>query len=83
MSETGHPFTDGPLPFGKLVDCGMVEYREFACSWDTFRWLRDGAMRRLNGEPVTLSVAERVGGNHNVIVKAITPSWQWRTPKAA
>lgn len=79
---TEHPLTDGPLPFGKLVDCGMVEYREFACSWETFRWLKAGAMRRLNGETVTLTVADRPSV-HNVIVKAVTPSWQWRTPKAA
>jgi hypothetical protein len=72
----GHPFTDAPLPFGQIVDCGLVEYREFACSVDTFEWLKAGAMTHINGEPVTLSIADRPS-EHNVIVKAVTPSWQW------
>lgn len=70
----GHPFTDGPLPFGKLFDCGLVEYHEFACSVETFEWLRAGGMTHLNGEPVVLSVAD-CPSEHNVIVKAVTPSW--------
>lgn len=65
---------DEPLPFGKLVDCGMVEYHEFACSVETYEWLRGGAMTHLNGEPVTLSICDRPS-EHNVIVKAMTPSW--------
>lgn len=65
---------DDPLPFGQLFDCGMVEYHEFACSLETFEWLRSGAMTHLNGEPVTLVVADRPSV-HNVIVKAVTPSW--------
>lgn len=68
------PLTDGPLPFGLLYDLGMIEYHEFACSVETFEWLRSGAMTHLNGEPVTLSVADRPS-EHNVIVKAVTPSW--------
>lgn len=78
----GHPFTDGPLPFGKLVDCGLVEYREFACSNETFEWLKAGAMTHVNGEPVTLSIAERPSPD-NVIVKAVTPSWLWAVPELA
>ena len=79
LRTTAHPFTDGPLPFGKIVDCGLVEYREFACSLETYEWLRGGAMTHVNGEPVTLSIADRPS-EHNVIVKAVTPSWLW-TPK--
>lgn len=71
-----HLLSGGPLPFGKLIDCGIVEYREFACSVETFEWLKAGAMTHVNGEPVTLSVAERPS-EHNVIVKAVTPSWFW------
>jgi len=74
--------TDGPLPFGKLVDLGIVEYREFACSVETFEWLKGGAMTHVNGEPVTLSIAERPS-EHNVIVKAVTPSWLWAAPSLA
>lgn len=73
---TAHPFTDGPLPFGRLVDCGLVEYREFACSNETYEWLVAGAMTHVNGEEVTLSIADRPS-EHNVIVKAVTPSWFW------
>lgn len=77
----GHPFTDGPLPFGQIVDCGLVEYHEFACSIETYEWLRDGGMTHLNGEPVTLSIADRPSA-HNVIVKAVTPSWFFSVPES-
>lgn len=59
------------LPFGKLVDCGMVGYHEFACSPETLEWLRDGGMTSIDGLPVSsLQVMETVG--ENLIVKAWT-----------
>lgn len=59
------------LPFGKLVDCGMASYREFACSPETLEWLRNGAMTSIDGTPVAfLQVKETVG--ENVIVEAVT-----------
>lgn len=59
------------LPFGKLVDCGMVGYHEFACSPETLEWLRSGGMTSIDGSPVSsLQVMETVG--ENVIVKAWT-----------
>lgn len=65
---------DQPLGFGKLIDCGMVEYHEFACSVETFEWLQAGAMTHLDGEPVRLVVVERPSV-HNVIVQAVTQSF--------
>lgn len=82
---------DGPLPFGRLWDCGMVQYREFACSVETFEWLREGAMRVLDGVPVRLVVAERCVGGHNVIVKCepregvrdhAPATYAWQSPEA-
>lgn len=70
----GHPFTDEPLPFGSIVDCGLVEYHEFACSVETYEWLRAGGMTHVNGEPVTLRIADRPC-EWNVIVQATTPSF--------
>lgn len=72
------------LPFGRLVDMGMVEYREFACSWRTLSWLRAGGMRQVDGVPVTLAVADTAGPN--VVVQArpeagwaqVSPSYAWQ-----
>ena len=65
-----HPFSDAPLPFGKLIDGGFRNYTEFACSRETFAWLYGGAMRSIDGQPVALRVAEECVGGHNVIVQA-------------
>lgn len=45
---------DDTLPFGKLVDLGMREYGEFACSSATAVWLQAGAMRTVDGRRVSL-----------------------------
>lgn len=58
------------LPFGKLMDTGIVEYREFACSRRTLAWLDGGAMRTVDGSPVRLWVADVCPGGRNVIVQA-------------
>jgi hypothetical protein len=65
----GHPFSDAPLPFRQIVDCGVVGYHEFACSKATFEWLAGGAMRVVDGIPVRLKVADECVGGHNVFVK--------------
>lgn len=61
------------LPFGKLMDFGMVEYREFACSRATYEWLAGGAMTSVDGVPVKLWVADSYGAN--VIVQARPENW--------
>ena len=60
------------LPFKKIVDCGLAEYREFACSNDTFVWLRDGAMTSVDGQPVQLQIVDRAGPN---VIVAARPVW--------
>jgi hypothetical protein len=30
-----------PLPFGELLDVGIRDYSEFACSKSTLSWLRE------------------------------------------
>lgn len=61
---------EGPLPFGKIVDCGIMGYREFCCSLATYEWLANrGGMTHIDGEPVRLTVAERTRAGHNVFVK--------------
>ena len=65
-----HPLSDGPLPFGQLMDCGIVGYHEFACSRSTFEWLSTGAMRTIDEVPVRLQMVEECAGGHNLLVKA-------------
>ena len=65
-----HPFSDGPLEFGRIVDCGIVGYHEFACSKATLEWLRAGAMTSVDGIPVRLQVMDECVGGFNVFVKA-------------
>lgn len=60
---------ENPLPFGKIWDAGMVEYREFICSRETFDWLRNGGMTHVDGKPVWLWEAESF--KDNVIVQVI------------
>lgn len=63
--------TAEPLPFRRLLDCGMREYQEFACSRRTFRWLRfGGGMRVVDGRPVLVRIVEEIPGGHNVIARA-------------
>ena len=81
-SEQRRWFSD-PLPFGKLVDCGIRGYREFACSWETFEWLRDGAMTHVDGKPVRLTVAEVAVGGNNVFVTAYETGAVGQLPKGA
>jgi hypothetical protein len=64
-----HPFSDGPLPFGEIVDCGIVGYHEFACSNETLAWLEAGAMTHVDGVEVRLQVMDVCFGGHNVFVK--------------
>ena len=64
------------MPFGKLVDMGIREYREFACSRRTFAWLEGGAMRVVDGVPVVLAVADECGGGPNVVVQARPEVWE-------
>ncbi len=63
-----HPFADGPLEFGKLF-LWQPEYREFACSRETFEWLQAGAMTHVDGLPVRLQVMDTLVGGFNVMVK--------------
>ena len=65
------------MPFRRIVDMGLLEYREFACSRRTFEWLAAGAMRVVDGEPVTLAVADVAGPN--VIVQARPAVWEHGT----
>lgn len=64
------------MPFRKLVDVGIREYREFACSRTTLRWLADGSMRCVDGMPVVLWVADECNGGPNVIVQARPAVWE-------
>ena len=63
---TEHPLSDGPLPFGKIMDAGFTSYQEFACSKSTLSWMQ------ASGIPsgATLQVMEHCVGGWNVIVKA-------------
>lgn len=61
---------EATLPFRKIVDIGMAEYREFACSRATYEWLAGGAMTHLDGQPVTLAVVDVCRNPDNVIVAA-------------
>lgn len=63
---SSHPLSDGPLPFGKVMDAGFTSYHEFACSRSTLAWLQ------ATGVPsdATLQVVEECVGGFNVIVKA-------------
>jgi hypothetical protein len=63
------PLSDGPLPFGELLDLGLRDYREAACSKSTVAWLRQGGMTSLDGATVTLRVMDECPGGHNVIVR--------------
>lgn len=58
-----------------MVDMGMREYREFACSRRTLRWLLDGAMTHVDGVAVVLTVADETCGG-NVIVQARPAVWE-------
>lgn len=58
-----------PIPFGRLVDCGMREYGEFACSVETAEWLAAGGMRRVDGREVWVQVVDVAAGG-NVICAA-------------
>ena len=59
-----HPLSDGPLPFRKIMDVGVLSYDEFACSKSTFSWLQS------TWSDVALQVVEECPNGHNVIVKA-------------
>jgi hypothetical protein len=65
-SGASHPLSDGPLPFGKIMDAGISSYHEFACSHSTLSWMR------ASGIPADarLQVVEQCVGGFNVIVKA-------------
>jgi hypothetical protein len=62
---SNHPLSDGPLPFRKVMDMGIVSYDEFACSRSTLSWME------ANNIPhdARLQVVEQCVGGHNVIVK--------------
>ena len=64
-----HPLTDGPLPYRKIMDCGLQSYDEFACSRSTLSWMRS------SGIPAgaRLQVVDECEGGHNVIVKVWIP----------
>ena len=65
-----HPLSDGPLPFRKVMDVGLMSYDEFACSHSTLSWLRaSGIPRTTEGQPAYLQVVEQCVGGHNVIVR--------------
>lgn len=63
-----HPLSDGPLPFGRIMDVGLMSYHEFACSKSTLSWMQ------ATGIPIdgTLQIVEQCVGGHNVIVKVHT-----------
>ena len=64
-SSHSHPLSDGPLPFGRIMDAGLVSYHEFACSRQTLSWMQATGIPS-DGE---LQIVERCVGGHNVIVK--------------
>lgn len=57
------------LPFGRLVDVGMREYGEFACSAETAEMLRSGGMTHVDGRRVWVQVVESCSAG-NVICAA-------------
>lgn len=63
-----HPLSDGPLPFGELAFC-QRDYREFACSKETFEWLSSGAMAMLDEVPIRLQIMDVCVGGFNVWVR--------------
>ena len=69
-----HPLSDGPLPFGKIMDVGLVSYHEFACSRATLSWMQATGIPQ-DGD---LQVVEQCLGGHNVVVKV----WQ-KEPRAS
>ena len=64
-----HPLSDRALPLGRVMDCGIRGYQEFACSKATFEWLKGGAMRVVVGLPVRLQLMDECVGGHNVFVR--------------
>lgn len=62
----GHPLSDGPLPYRKIMDVGVLSYDEFACSKSTLSWMQAEGLPR----DAELQVVEECVGGHNVIVKA-------------
>ena len=62
----GHPLSDGPLPFRKIMDVGLLSYDEFACSKSTLSWMQSEGLPN----DMRLQVVEQCIGGHNVIVKA-------------
>lgn len=67
--STSHPLSDAPLQFGELIDLGLRDYGEAACSKSTMQWLKAGAMTRLDGQTVSFRVMEECPGGHNVILR--------------
>jgi hypothetical protein len=61
---TWHPLSEKPLPYRKVLDCGIQSYDEFACSHSTLSWLQ------ATWSDVALQVVEQCPNGHNVIVKA-------------
>lgn len=49
---------EAPLPYGRLVDLGMREYGEFACSAETAAWLQAGGMTSVDGRRVRVEVVD-------------------------
>ena len=60
-----HPLSDGPLPFRKVMDVGLMSYHEFACSRATLSWMQATGIPQ-DGR---LQIVEQCVGGHNVIVK--------------
>lgn len=63
---TGHPLSDGPLPYRKIMDVGLVSYDEFACSRSTLSWMQSEGLPK----DAELQVVDECAGGYNVIVKA-------------
>ena len=64
-ASSPHPLSDAPLPYGKIMDVGLMSYHEFACSRATLSWMQASGIP----QDGTLQVVEQCVGGHNVVVK--------------
>ena len=60
-----YPLSDAPLPFRRIMDCGIESYDEFACSRSTLSWMQTNEIPA----GARLQVVDECVGGHNVIVK--------------
>lgn len=54
-----------PLREGELLDAG---YQEFLCTPETGRWLLNGGMTKVNGNPVRLRIVDEYPAVNAILI---------------